>query len=75
VFEYCEHDFANLLDRMPRQWTISEVKCILIQLLKAVHHLHANFVIHRDLKLSNLLMNDQVCIQRMYLAAVPYSPC
>jgi serine/threonine protein kinase len=44
---------------MGRKWRESEIKCILIQLLKAVAHLHKNFIIHRDLKLSNLLMNNK----------------
>lgn len=47
VFEYCEHDFASLLDRMKRRWTDSEIKCILLQLLEALHHLHSNFIVHR----------------------------
>ena len=34
VFEYCEHDMAVLLDSMPRPFSESEVKCIMVQLLQ-----------------------------------------
>jgi serine/threonine protein kinase len=59
VFEYCEHDFAGLLDRLARPFTEAETKTIMLQLLSAVEHLHSRFIIHRDLKLSNLLLNKQ----------------
>ena len=58
VFEYCDHDFASLMDNMKIKFSESEVKCILLQILRAVSFLHANFVLHRDLKLSNMLMTN-----------------
>eukprot|EP00929_Paragymnodinium_shiwhaense_P102861 TRINITY_DN66083_c0_g1_i1.p1 TRINITY_DN66083_c0_g1~~TRINITY_DN66083_c0_g1_i1.p1 ORF type:complete len:390 (+),score=71.47 TRINITY_DN66083_c0_g1_i1:73-1242(+) len=58
VFEYCEHDVGALLDLMERSFGHAEVKCLLLQLLKAVEHLHAQFIIHRDIKLSNLLLTN-----------------
>ena len=36
-----------------------EVKTLLIQLLRAVHHLHDNWILHRDLKASNLLLSHK----------------
>jgi cyclin-dependent kinase 10 len=56
VFEYCEHDVARLLDWMRTPFSASEVKCLMLQLCEAVAHLHEHHVIHRDLKLSNLLL-------------------
>ena len=38
-------------------FTESEIKCLMIQLLKAVAFLHKSWIIHRDLKMSNLLYN------------------
>ncbi len=38
---------------------IGEVKTLLIQLLRAVHHLHDNWILHRDLKASNLLLSHR----------------
>ncbi|CAE8595346.1 unnamed protein product [Polarella glacialis] len=59
VFEYCEHDVGALLDLMERPFSVAEVKCLLLQLLHAVECLHAAFVIHRDIKLSNLLLTNK----------------
>lgn len=57
VFEYCEHDIANLIDTMKTPFSVSEIKRIMIQILSAVRHLHDMYIIHRDLKMSNLLYN------------------
>ena len=64
-FEYCDADIANLVDFMSRNkrevsyLNLAEIKCLMLQLLKAVSYLHDNDVLHRDLKLSNLLLNDK----------------
>eukprot|EP00299_Pterocystis_sp_00344_P009924 c4323_g1_i1.p1 GENE.c4323_g1_i1~~c4323_g1_i1.p1 ORF type:complete len:294 (+),score=32.49 c4323_g1_i1:228-1109(+) len=58
-FEYCEHDLATLLDHMNSRFAESEIKCLLQQLLKALCFLHENWIIHRDLKLSNLLLTNE----------------
>ncbi|KAL3896014.1 MAG: hypothetical protein SGPRY_013372 [Prymnesium sp.] len=41
---------------MKAPFSLPEVKCLFGQLLQAVSHMHANYVMHRDLKLSNLLL-------------------
>lgn len=37
----------------------SEIKTLLLQLTSAVDYLHSNWILHRDLKTSNLLMNNR----------------
>lgn len=37
----------------------AEVKCLMQQLLMAVDHLHDNWILHRDLKTSNLLLSHK----------------
>lgn len=61
--EYCEHDLSSLLDNMTTAFTESQVKCIFLQLLKGLKYLHSNFIIHRDLKVSNLLITDKGCVK------------
>jgi serine/threonine protein kinase len=59
VFEYCEHDMSMLLEKRPHCFSESEIKCLMLQLLRGVHYMHKNFVIHRDIKMSNLLYNSK----------------
>ena len=56
VMEYCVNDLAALIDNMSSPYTAGEIKCLLYQLLRGIEYLHMHFIIHRDLKLSNLLI-------------------
>ena len=58
VFEYCAHELAALIDALP-PFPLPEVKCLILQLLGAVAYLHANGILHRDLKMSNLLLTAE----------------
>ncbi|KAL7504515.1 hypothetical protein ACHAXN_002155 [Cyclotella atomus] len=64
IFEYAQHDLATLIDHYYKEHNCSpfresEVKRLMIQLLGALHFLHSRHVLHRDLKLSNLLYNHR----------------
>ncbi|KAL7420198.1 hypothetical protein Q5752_005164 [Cryptotrichosporon argae] len=59
VMPFIEHDLKTLLADMPHPFLQSEVKTILRQLLSATAHCHAHWILHRDLKTSNLLMNNR----------------
>ncbi|KAJ1521244.1 hypothetical protein ONE63_002929 [Megalurothrips usitatus] len=63
VMEYCEQDLASLLDHMQTPFSESQVKCIMIQVFRGLQYLHNNFIVHRDLKVSNLLMTDKGCVK------------
>ncbi|KAF9673684.1 hypothetical protein SADUNF_Sadunf10G0049800 [Salix dunnii] len=59
VMEYMEHDLKGLMESMRQPFSQSEVKCLMIQLLEGTKYLHDNWVLHRDLKTSNLLLNNR----------------
>ncbi|TNN07715.1 Cyclin-dependent kinase 11B isoform 1 [Schistosoma japonicum] len=59
VMDYVEHDLKSLMEIMNGPFSVGEVKCLLVQLLRAVSHLHDNWILHRDLKTSNLLLSHQ----------------
>ena len=61
--EYCEQDLASLLDNNDEPFTVSQVKCIILQVFCGIDYLHTNYILHRDLKVSNLLLTNQGCLK------------
>lgn len=57
VFEFCDNDLSGLLQYRKRHLQLEEIKCLMKQLLNALVYIHENDVCHRDLKLSNILIN------------------
>ncbi|CAE7765345.1 CDKG-2 [Symbiodinium sp. CCMP2456] len=55
VMEYVEHELKVLLSK--HIFAIAEMKCLLVQLLRGVGHLHQCWILHRDLKTSNILLD------------------
>ncbi|KAI7756501.1 hypothetical protein M8C21_014490 [Ambrosia artemisiifolia] len=59
VFEYMEHDLCGLLSCPHVKFTASQIKCYMLQLLKGIQHCHSRGVLHRDIKSSNILINNK----------------
>ncbi|RWW22342.1 hypothetical protein BHE74_00025022 [Ensete ventricosum] len=59
VFEYMEHDLAGLAASPTIKFTEPQVKCYMRQLLLGLEHCHNNGVLHRDIKGSNLLIDNE----------------
>ncbi|XP_035825776.1 cyclin-dependent kinase 11B [Aplysia californica] len=59
VMDFVEHDLKSLMESMKNPFLVGEVKTLLRQLLRAVRHLHDNWILHRDLKTSNLLLSHR----------------
>ncbi|KAK1402305.1 hypothetical protein POM88_001910 [Heracleum sosnowskyi] len=58
VFEYMEHDLAGLAASPGIKFTVEQVKCYRQQLLSGLEHCHKRNVLHRDIKGSNLLLDN-----------------
>ncbi|XP_047334009.1 probable serine/threonine-protein kinase At1g54610 [Impatiens glandulifera] len=55
VFEYMEHDLAGLASH---KFTEPQIKCYFQQLLRGLDHCHSRGVLHRDIKGSNILIDN-----------------
>ncbi|XP_044502349.1 probable serine/threonine-protein kinase At1g54610 isoform X2 [Mangifera indica] len=58
VFEYMEHDLVGLTSLPGLKFTEPQVKCYMKQLLSGLEHCHSHGVLHRDIKGSNLLIDN-----------------
>jgi len=52
-----EHDLLGII-RKQTKLEVSQIKCILKQILEGIYFLHSNNVIHRDIKCANILMSN-----------------
>lgn len=60
LLEICSNQTLNELLRRRKRLTELETQCYLFQTLKAISHIHSQRIIHRDIKLGNLLLNDKM---------------
>ena len=57
--DFLEHDLKTLLEDMAEPFLPSETKTLMLQIVSATAYLHSHWILHRDLKTSNLLMNNR----------------
>ncbi|CAN6443638.1 unnamed protein product [Victoria cruziana] len=58
VFGYMEHDLAGLASNPGIVFAEPQIKCFMQQLLRGLDHCHSRGVLHRDIKGSNLLIDN-----------------
>ncbi|XP_059630480.1 probable serine/threonine-protein kinase At1g54610 isoform X2 [Cornus florida] len=58
IFEYMEHDLAGLAASPKIKFTEPQIKCYMKQLFHGLEHCHSRGILHRDIKGSNLLIDD-----------------
>ncbi|CAI4220707.1 unnamed protein product, partial [Auanema sp. JU1783] len=62
AMEFVEHDLKTLMDTMSKKgkrFSIGEQKTLMRQLLSGLAHMHHLWILHRDLKTSNLLLSHK----------------
>ncbi|KAL6177596.1 hypothetical protein ACLB2K_049121 [Fragaria x ananassa] len=59
VMECMEYELKLLTEATKQPFSIGEVKYLVKSLLEGVKYLHDNWVLHRDLKTSNILLNKE----------------
>jgi len=57
VMELIDFDLGLLIEHMQQPFSESQVKCLAMQLLSALAAVHECFVLHRDLKQTNILLD------------------
>lgn len=60
ILDYCPYSLDKYIDHYPRSIPHSQIKCIARQLFKGLDYLHKNYVIHRDLKTTNLMISAKM---------------
>ena len=58
VFEYMDHDLFGLLDSGLLELNCDQIASFMKQLLEGLHYCHSRNFLHRDIKCSNILINN-----------------
>lgn len=59
VFEYMDHDLMGLLESGLVHFNESHIKSFMRQLLEGLDYCHKKNFLHRDIKCSNILLNNK----------------
>jgi cyclin-dependent kinase 12/13 len=60
VFEYMDHDLFGLIDSGLLELNNDQIASFMKQLLEGVHYCHSKNFLHRDIKCSNILINNKL---------------
>ncbi|XP_074662572.1 cyclin-dependent kinase 7-like [Tubulanus polymorphus] len=58
VFDFMDTDLEVLIKDSSLIFTPAHIKCYVVQTLKGLEYLHHHWILHRDLKPNNLLLNE-----------------
>lgn len=68
VLDFMQHDLKSVLTYGKNSFLTSEVKCLMQQLLMAVHYMHEHFIIHRYVTVWHVRVRACVCVRALAAA-------
>lgn len=74
VFEYMDHDLMGLLESGLVHFNESHIKSFMRQLLEGLDYCHKKNFLHRDIKCSNILLNNK-SVQKIHIVHTCFSGC
>ncbi len=72
VMDYMPYDLRLLIKNYFDYYDLSDIKCILFQILKGLSFLHKSWILHRDLTPSNMLLDKDGTIKISDLGFAKY---
>ena len=63
VFPYMDHDLTGLLGNPAVKFTTQQIKYYMVEILKGISYLHSKKLLHRDIKSSNILLNNDGAVK------------
>ncbi|PIO37848.1 hypothetical protein AB205_0193910 [Aquarana catesbeiana] len=69
VFEYMDHDLMGLLESGLVHFNELHIKSFMKQLMEGLDYCHKKNFLHRDIKCSNILLNNSVLLHSLYFVS------
>eukprot|EP01156_Anaeramoeba_ignava_P010460 Anaeramoba_ignava/a479814_110.p2 GENE.a479814_110~~a479814_110.p2 ORF type:complete len:335 (-),score=94.66 a479814_110:219-1223(-) len=63
VYEHCKKDLEKVIKDREIMFSPSDIKSLMQMLLEGLNHCHQNWIIHRDMKPSNILLNGNCSLK------------